>query len=150
MIDFSASTADLWTAQFQAMFLSLMTLTTRLLPAMQANKWGRVITVASSGVRQPIPQLGISNTLRAGIVNWSKTMSLTTAADGITMNVVMPGRIATARIAELDSVVAQRTGKSRAVQGCWAFGRIFLATAPLSETRYRPTVGRHLCGKMHA
>ena len=107
-------TADLWTAQFQAMFLSLMTLTTRLLPAMQANKWGRVITVASSGVRQPIPQLGISNTLRAGIVNWSKTMSLTTAADGITMNVVMPGRIATARIAELDSVVAQRTGKSRA------------------------------------
>ncbi len=106
--------AELWLAQFQAMFISLMTVTTRLMPAMRANKWGRVITVTSSGVRQPIPQLGISNTVRAGIVNWSKTMSLTAAADGITMNVVMPGRIATDRIAELDAVVAERTGKSRA------------------------------------
>lgn len=104
--------AELWLAQFQAMFLSLMTVTTRLLPAMQANKWGRVITVTSSGVRQPIPVLGISNTIRASIVNWSKTLSLSTAADGVTMNVMMPGRIATDRLGEIDSNVAERTGRS--------------------------------------
>ncbi len=106
--------ADLWQAQFQAMFLSLMTLTTRLLPAMRANGWGRVITVASSGVRQPIPVLGISNTIRAAITNWSKTLSLAVAADGVTMNVIMPGRIATDRIGELDAATAERTGQSLA------------------------------------
>jgi 3-oxoacyl-[acyl-carrier protein] reductase len=82
---------------------------TRLvLPQMRDRGWGRIVTIASSGVEQPIPNLGISNTVRAAIVGWSKTLSNEVAADGVTVNVVLPGRIHTSRVDELDAAAASR------------------------------------------
>jgi 3-oxoacyl-[acyl-carrier protein] reductase len=81
---------------------------------MRARKWGRVITVASSGVDQPIPNLALSNALRSSIVGWSKTLSTEVAGDGVTVNMILPGRIATDRIRELDEANASRSGKSMA------------------------------------
>jgi 3-oxoacyl-[acyl-carrier protein] reductase len=101
-----------WIDQFQAMVLSLIHVTDLVLPGMRAKRWGRIITSASSGVVAPIPRLGISNTLRSSLVGWSKTLAGEVAVDGITVNVVVPGRIATNRVRELDNARAHQQGKS--------------------------------------
>lgn len=104
--------ADTWEAQFRTMVLSLMTLTDLVLPAMRTRGWGRIVTSTSSGIVAPIPNLGISNTLRLALAGWSKTLSSEVAPHGITVNVVLPGRIATARIQQLDEARARREGRS--------------------------------------
>ena len=143
----SAPRAD-WLAQFEPMAANLFHLTNRLLPGMRARKWGRVSTIASSGVEQPIPNLALSNGIRAAVVGWSKTLAAEVAADGVTVNIVMPGRIQTARVAELDAAAANRSGSTvEAVQQASAaaipagrYGRpeefaamvVFLASEPAS------------------
>ncbi|WP_028935767.1 SDR family oxidoreductase [Pseudonocardia spinosispora] len=101
-----------WTAQFDGMVASIMRVTSALLPAMRAQGWGRIVTGTSSGVITPIPNLGISNSLRSALVGWSKTLSAEVAADGVTVNTVIPGRIATVRIVELDRSRAERSGRA--------------------------------------
>lgn len=102
---------ELWSKSFQQMVLSVIAITDRALPGMRARKWGRIITSTSSGVVSPIPNLGISNTLRQSLVGWSKTLAREVAADGITANIILPGRIATDRIAFLDEQKAKREGR---------------------------------------
>ena len=102
---------DQWVKEFQAMVVPMMYVTDLVLPGMREKRWGRVITSASSGVVAPIPNLGISNTLRSALVGWSKTLAREVAADGITVNVVLPGRIATGRIRQLDEARAAREGR---------------------------------------
>ncbi len=97
--------------QFEMIVLRFVTLTHRLLPAMRARKWGRILTVASSGTIQPIPNLGLSNAVRGSLVGWSKTLSTEVAGDGVTVNMLLPGRIDTERVAELDAGAAGRQGK---------------------------------------
>jgi 3-oxoacyl-[acyl-carrier protein] reductase len=103
---------DLWAEQFRAMTLSVMHLTDLVIPGMRQRGWGRIITSTSSGVVAPIANLGVSNVLRAALVGWSKTLAREVAPDGITVNVVIPGRIATGRILQLDSARAEREGKT--------------------------------------
>ena len=91
-----------WLVQFEAMAANLFHLTGRLLPGMRERRWGRIMTIASSGVEQPIPNLALSNGIRAAVVGWSKTLASEVAADGVTVNVVLPGRIQTSRVDELD------------------------------------------------
>lgn len=102
----AAQPADLWKAQFEAMVLSVIKVTDRFLPHMREQRWGRILTSTSSGVTVPIPALAISNTLRASLVNWSKTLSGEIARDGVTSNVIVPGKIATARLRFLDEFTA--------------------------------------------
>ena len=102
----------LWSAQFEAMFLSAVRLTRLALPGMRQRGFGRIITVVSSGVIQPIPGLGISNAIRMALVGWAKTLSNEVAGQGITVNCLAPGRIATDRVAELDGARARREGIS--------------------------------------
>ena len=90
------------------MVVSVVKITDRALPQMRARKWGRIITSASSGVIAPIPNLGVSNALRSTLVAWSKTLAREVAADGITANIILPGRIATPRITQLDQARAGR------------------------------------------
>lgn len=98
-----------WITHFEAMAANLFHLTGRLLPPMKERGWGRVISVTSSGVEQPIPNLALSNGIRSAVVGWSKTLASEVAGDGITVNVVMPGRIHTVRVDELDAAAAKRT-----------------------------------------
>lgn len=102
---------DTWRAQFEAMVLSIIALTDRVLPGMRQNGWGRIITNTSSGPITPISNLGLSNTLRSSIHGWSKSLSNQVAADGVTCNVVVPGRIATARVEKVDADAAERSGR---------------------------------------
>jgi len=108
----SGQNTDLWSKHFQSMVLSVIALTDRVLPSMKSRKWGRVITSTSSGVVAPIPNLGVSNALRLSLVGWSKTLAREVARDGITVNIILPGRIATERIHFLDEAKAKREGKT--------------------------------------
>lgn len=101
---------ETWLKHFESMVLNLIRVIDGLVPQMREKKWGRVITITSSGVVQPIPTLAMSNTLRASLVAFSKTLAGEVAADGVTVNVVLPGRIGTERVAELDQAAAARTG----------------------------------------
>jgi 3-oxoacyl-[acyl-carrier protein] reductase len=106
-----AQPADAWSAAFEAMAVSLFRITQALLPAMLAAGWGRIITIGSSGVEQPIPNLALSNTIRAAVAGWSKSLAAEVAASGVTVNMVLPGRIDTDRVRALDNARAARTGE---------------------------------------
>lgn len=101
---------SLWRKSFESMVLSVIAITDRVLPGMRSRQWGRVITSASSSAISPIPNLAISNSLRLSLLGWSKTLSREVAKDGVTVNVVLPGRIATDRIRVLDEAKAKRDG----------------------------------------
>jgi 3-oxoacyl-[acyl-carrier protein] reductase len=107
--DMSADKLDTF---FQTMVLRVITLTNAFLPQMKEQGWGRILNVASSGVIEPIGNLALSNTLRGALVGWSKTLATEVAGSGITSNMLLPGRIHTDRIEELDGAAAKRTGKS--------------------------------------
>lgn len=105
-------TAEKLDTFFQSMVLRVITLTNTLLPQMKEQGWGRILTVASSGVFEPIANLALSNTLRGALVGWNKTLATEVAGFGITSNMLLPGRIHTDRIEELDAANAKRLGKS--------------------------------------
>ena len=99
-----------WRGSFDDMVLSIIALTDALLPGMRSRRWGRIVTVVSSGVLQPIPILAISNSLRAAVIGWSKTLSSEVATDGVTVNILVPGRIDTERVRLTDDAVAKKEG----------------------------------------
>jgi len=100
-----------WRDAFESMVFSVIGITDMILPGMRERGWGRVITSTSSGVIAPIPNLGLSNATRISLVGWSKTLARDVAKDGITVNVVVPGRIATARTQFLDTSKAKKEGR---------------------------------------
>jgi 3-oxoacyl-[acyl-carrier protein] reductase len=76
------------------------------------RKWGRIVSVISSGVLEPIPNLAISNAIRPALVGWGKTLANEVARHNITVNALAPGRIATDRLGQLDAANAKKQGKS--------------------------------------
>jgi len=107
----SGQSAEVWSKHFQSMVLSVIAITDRVLPGMRQRKFGRIITSTSSGVVAPIPNLGLSNALRLSLVGWSKTLAREVGRDGITANIVLPGRVATDRIKFLDEQKALRENR---------------------------------------
>ncbi|MBD1552937.1 SDR family oxidoreductase [Pseudomonas typographi] len=104
----SAVEPDSWRQAFESMIVALFEVTNLVLPGMRERGWGRIINIVSSGVVQPIPNLGVSNALRASVVGWAKTLAAEVAAQGVTVNAVIPGRIATERVGQLDEAAAKR------------------------------------------
>jgi 3-oxoacyl-[acyl-carrier protein] reductase len=101
-----------WSKFFQSMVVSVIAISDRVLPGMRSRRWGRIITSTSSGVVAPIPNLAMSNALRMSLLGWSKTLAREVGGDGVTVNVVVPGRIATDRIRFLDEAKATREKRS--------------------------------------
>ncbi|SEQ29605.1 3-oxoacyl-[acyl-carrier protein] reductase [Devosia sp. YR412] len=97
---------------FDTMVTPLVAITQAMLPGMKARRWGRIVTLTSSGVEAPIARLALSNALRQSLVGWSKTLAAEVAGDNITANVVVQGRVHTDRVDELDAGAAKRLGKS--------------------------------------
>ena len=104
--------AELWRKQIDVMLIRIIEITNLCIADMKAASWGRILTVASSGVVQPIMNLAMSNTIRSSLVGWSKSLSNEVASQGINVNMLMPGRILTGRLAELDAANAKLLGKS--------------------------------------
>ena len=109
-VDPTATDAEGWKRSFQLLATTPIELATLLLPGMRERGWGRVVAVLSSSVRQPIADLVYSTAGRAALAAWLKTAARAVAGDGVTVNGVMPGRIATDRIHELDAGRADREG----------------------------------------
>jgi 3-oxoacyl-[acyl-carrier protein] reductase len=105
-------TDEQWQKAFEQNLLSFTRIVGAAAPEMKKAGYGRVVTIASSSIKQPIPNLALSNALRAGVWGIAKTLSRELAPQGILVNVIAPGRIDTERIAELDNANAQKSGKS--------------------------------------
>lgn len=92
--------------------LSAMRIAHRLLPPMRARGFGRIIAVASTSIREPIPGLTASNALRSALAGWMKTLAGEVAAEGVTVNMLLPGRLATDRTLSFDRMDAEAEGVS--------------------------------------
>ncbi len=122
-----------WEAAHRSLVLSPMALVGAVLPAMRERGWGRIVNVASSSVREPIPHLMLSNAERSAAMAAFKTLAREVAADGVTLNTVLPGRILTDRAismagseqavkdAAAQQVPAQRPGTAREFAAVAAF-----------------------------
>ncbi len=95
--DFAELTDEQWTQAFELSMLSTVRLVRAVLPSMRARRWGRIITVQSSSVKQPIAGLLLSNALRPGVAGLMKTLATEVGKDNILVNTVCPGRIMTDR-----------------------------------------------------
>lgn len=88
------------------------TLVNAVLPGMRARGWGRIVAIASSGVVQPLPNLALSNVGRTALAAYLKSLATEVAGDGVTVNLVLPGRIETDRTEALERSTAEGTGRS--------------------------------------
>lgn len=109
--DTASMTEAQWQKAFEQNMLSLVRVVNAAVPEMKKVGGGRIITIASSSIKQPIPNLVLSNALRAGVWGFAKTLSRELGPDGILVNVVAPGRIQTERIDEIDQATAAKAGK---------------------------------------
>ncbi|MGE0795947.1 MAG: SDR family oxidoreductase [Acidimicrobiia bacterium] len=98
---FEATPLEAYPGALAANLLSVVAMCRAAVPAMRSQGWGRVVAITSFGVRQPIADLILSNTARAGATGFLKTLALEVAADGVTVNSVLPGYHATERLTSL-------------------------------------------------
>jgi 3-oxoacyl-[acyl-carrier protein] reductase len=112
---------DRWEAAYRNLVLAPMALVERALPGMRERGFGRVVSVASSAVREPLPPLMLSNSHRSALLAAFKTLAREVAGDGVTLNSVLPGRIATDRIYEM---AGSREGAERAAAEQVPAGRL--------------------------
>lgn len=83
-----------------------------VLGGMRERGWGRVLSIASTSVVEPLANLALSNIGRAALAGYLKTLATEVAADGVTVNLLLPGRMRTARITSIDSATAEQTGRT--------------------------------------
>lgn len=107
-----AAATDEFVQAFQAHLLCNHILVQSLVPGMKAAGYGRIINVISTSVKIPIRGLGVSNTIRGAVANWSKTLAAELAPFGITVNNVLPGASMTARLESIITSRAQKSGKT--------------------------------------
>ncbi len=110
--EFRAMSEAQWQHAFEQNLLSFVRIVNAAAPEMKKGGYGRILTIASSSIKQPIPNLVLSNALRAGVWGLAKSLSRELAADGILVNVIAPGRVQTERIDELDRANATKSGQS--------------------------------------
>jgi 3-oxoacyl-[acyl-carrier protein] reductase len=103
---------DKFESVFRQHVLSAQTLTQLLLDGMIASGYGRIINVISTSVKAPLPNLGVSNTVRGAMSSWAKTLASEVAPWGITVNNVLPGATDTARLRNLIASKALKTGRT--------------------------------------
>jgi 3-oxoacyl-[acyl-carrier protein] reductase len=110
---FDNTDIEMFRDAFELNALSAIRLAKLVLPGMRERKWGRIVNVTSISVKQPVEGLLLSNTVRAGLTSWAKTVSNEVAADGVTINNVAPGYTLTERQDELAIARGKALGKSK-------------------------------------
>lgn len=109
---FETLTDDDWTDAVQLLLMSAVRLSREAIPRMRARGAGRIIHITSVAVKQPVPGLMLSNSVRAAVVGFAKTLSRELAGDHITVNCVAPGYTRTQRVIDLNRATAEREGKA--------------------------------------
>jgi 3-oxoacyl-[acyl-carrier protein] reductase len=101
---------DGWQSAFELLLMSVIRAVRLAVPSMKARGGGAILVGTSSSVKEPIPNLALSNVLRSAVTSLAKTLSFELAADRIRVNTLIPGRIATDRLQQLDRISAERAG----------------------------------------
>jgi len=101
-----------WQAAFDLLLMSAIRTIRLVVPSMKSRGGGSILIGTSSTVKEPIPNLGLSNVLRSAVTSLAKTLSLELAGDNIRVNTLIPGRIATNRLVHLDDINAKQAGIS--------------------------------------
>ncbi len=113
---------------FRHHLLANQLLAQALVPGMRTAGWGRIVNVISTSVKEPIPNLGVSNSIRGAVASWAKTLSRELGGDGITVNNVLPGYTRTRRLEQILADRSAATGQDEA-----AVARGMLATVPAAR-----------------
>jgi 3-oxoacyl-[acyl-carrier protein] reductase len=98
---FATLSDDDWQRAFELTLMSAVRVTRALLPVMRAQRWGRIINLASYSVKQPIPDIVLSNSLRLGVVGWAKSIAAPLAADNVLVNTIATGWARSERVAQM-------------------------------------------------
>jgi 3-oxoacyl-[acyl-carrier protein] reductase len=112
-IPFTASTVDQWKDAYDQLLASVLNLCWGVIPHMQQRHWGRIITMTSFAAKQPVDNLILSNSIRAGILGLTKTLANELAENNILVNSVCPGYTLTERIEELARSLEKNTGRPK-------------------------------------
>jgi 3-oxoacyl-[acyl-carrier protein] reductase len=99
-----------WQAAFELLLMSAVRAVRLVVPSMRARGGGAILIGTSSTVKEPVPSLALSNVMRSGVTSFAKTLSLELAPDRIRVNTLIPGRIATDRLRQLDEINAKKAG----------------------------------------
>jgi 3-oxoacyl-[acyl-carrier protein] reductase len=110
---FDETSLEMYRQAFELNALSAIRLAQLVVPSMRERGWGRIINITSISVKQPINGLLLSNTIRAGLTGWAKTLSTEVASDGVTVNSVAPGYTLTEHQDELAEVRGRASGKTK-------------------------------------
>jgi 3-oxoacyl-[acyl-carrier protein] reductase len=110
---FADTSLEMYRKAFELNALSAIRLAQLVVPSMRARRWGRIVNITSISVKQPINGLLLSNTIRAGLTGWAKTLSTEVAADNVTVNSVAPGYTLTERQDKLAETRGLATGKTK-------------------------------------
>lgn len=102
-----------WTRAYESLLLYTKRMCEHFVPGMRERKWGRVVTITSYSVKEPIEHLVLSNVFRTGVTAYLKVLAKEVAADGVTVNSVLPGAYRTARYEQLLENMAKRSGKDK-------------------------------------
>lgn len=102
-----------WTHASELLLRSVVELTRAFVPGMRERQWGRVVSITSKAVKEPVPALVLSNSLRAAVTGYLRTLANEVAADGVTVNTLLPGFTATERLEALAEANTKRTGATR-------------------------------------
>lgn len=102
-----------WTKASELLLRSVVELTRAFVPGMRERKWGRVISITSKAVKEPVPALVLSNALRAAVTGYLRTLANEVAVDNVTVNTVLPGFTATERLEALADANVKATGTTR-------------------------------------
>jgi 3-oxoacyl-[acyl-carrier protein] reductase len=109
---FESFTLDQWEGATKLLLHSSVELARQVLPGMKERKWGRILNITSIAVKQPVDNLILSNSLRAAVTGFARTLANEVAASGITVNNIMPGYTRTERVEELAQMMAEKQGIS--------------------------------------
>jgi 3-oxoacyl-[acyl-carrier protein] reductase len=107
---FESLTSDMWRSAVELTLMSVISLTSRIVPGMRERKWGRVINIASIAAKQPVDGLMLSNSIRSAVIGFARTLANEVAPDGVTVNNILPGYTLTERVEQLSQATAKREG----------------------------------------
>lgn len=111
---FDQITREQWEQASRLTLFSAIELARQVLPGMKDRRWGRILNITSIAVKQPVDNLMLSNSLRAGLTGFARTLANEVAADGVTVNNILPGYTRTERLDELANMMADKLGISAA------------------------------------
>jgi 3-oxoacyl-[acyl-carrier protein] reductase len=107
---FESLSSDMWRSAVELTLMSVISLTSRIVPGMRERKWGRVINIASIAAKQPVDGLMLSNSIRSAVIGFARTLANEVAPDGVTVNNILPGYTLTERVEQLSQATAKREG----------------------------------------